>query len=278
MDTDILYNHYVDLSYEEKMELTQRYINSYQTPVVQLHQYSVDDELQEINPNSDFFQSDYIPFESFVFDETHKDSHKYIDKPYHILKRDFVTDRYPNKGFTPNGWRNKILEMNKKLKQPFYKAFYPNYNREACREIKTEKQKVCKIDNDIESCKKDDKVDILKEKHDKFMDCHNIRMIESFSNCKTEPLSQTKSPVDMTKIELVEYIKERIYGYIPINFRRNAMNHTAQKNQNLRAAAKCVDLYVDKIKNKQPHNVPVNYKSEKYRRTIRRIRDSPTGK
>lgn len=246
MDHNSQYSYYKSMSPEQKLEQFNRYNTIYQTPKVLIRPYNPIDELQDIHPDIERFYYDYIPFESYVFDEVHKDTYLTSDGTFDEFQQKFVTDRYPDKGFTPHGWLEKITGMNKKEHQRFHEAFYPDCNEEACESIRIQKERICKNESSEKSCENNDNLNQLKKKHDSFMNCHNIRIIESFSNCKTKSSDK------------------------PIQFRSNAMNHTSQKNQQLRSAAKCVDIYVDKVHKSLPKMVPPKYK--KYRKSIRRIR------
>lgn len=114
-------------------------------------------------------------------------------------------------------------------------AFQPRYNEQACKRIQDHKDAICKTKSPVK-CFKTDRPDQLVEKHNNLMSCRNIRMVESFSNCKSRDW-----------------------------FRSNGIGHVSQTNQLLRSASECVDYYVKKY---DRASRPVGYIKD--RKTVRR--------
>ncbi len=162
-----------------------------------------------------FFQ-DYIPFTKYRADELVLDYGEQDEAKLAEARRKFVTDTYPDRDFTPNGWLQKQLGIHRNSQEEFANAFQIDYNPSACRRIQRAKAKYCKgitqkkdandtddsedeeldVEEDVKEdekeekkdnrmkCIETDEPDILKKNHDRLMKCRNLRAIESFSNCK----------------------------------------------------------------------------------------------
>ena len=163
----------------------------------------------------------YYP-EELDIDQDYSDwDEKYIERELAKRRKNFRYDNYPDEDFTPTDWSTKQNYIDKTENPEFMNAFMPEYNEEACKAIHAEKDKQCKDDtNPSNACNKDDDKETLKKKHDHLMLCRNLRMIETFSHCKSKSGNR--------------WIKDR------------AIDHTSQLNNLMRSAGKCVDYYVDR--------------------------------
>lgn len=207
------------------------------------------------HPDLERFRANRINLINYDADELDIDDdysewdEKKIELELSERRRKFTTDIYPDEGFTPDGWLRKQNYIDKSEKNSeFMNAFMPEYDEDACKAIQAQKDKYCKDEEDKPkksptACKQTDDGETLKKKHDHLMLCRNIRLIETFSHCKTGDKW----------------------------FKSKAANHMSQLNELARSAIKCVDYY----RNKQPFDQRIDYKPKKKRRTIpRRIKRS----
>ena len=201
-------------------------------------------------------------------------------------------DTYPNLGFTPKGWKQKLIELYPGIN---FSKYLPNTvsghiprtvfrssspSKGACEELQSIKRKLCnpiKL-NKVKKCTnytdidvqpfqfRDMTIDELKDSHDQFMACRNIRAMESRSHCTYKD-------------------KDTVY---PIN--QDQENHVAAVNFTGNAAADCVDQYVDRyyptenyiepVKRKhRPIYIPQRMSRNRYRlkskKSIRRVKSVP---
>jgi hypothetical protein len=194
------------------------------------------------HPDLERFRANRIDLINYDVDELELDQ-EYDDldekqKEYKLNEQmdSFTTDRYPDEDFTPDGWLRKQNYIDKSENSEFMNAFMPEYNEEACKAIQALK-KNCKkdrktnIDHSPKACRKNDSKETLKDKHDHLMLCRNIRLIETFSHCKTGDKW----------------------------FKSKEIDHMSQLNKLARGASNCVDYFVDKKRQDQPPRQRSNY-------------------
>jgi hypothetical protein len=105
---------------------------------------------------------------------------------------DFV-ESYTDDTDTPVGWERKLTEMRRGFPVPSYPSYdvfdlKSNGNKEQCTylyRLKTD----CK-DNPPFKCKKETPDDELQKRHDRLMECRNIRAIENKANCLYDKVGQ----------------------------------------------------------------------------------------
>jgi hypothetical protein len=159
-----------------------------------------------------------------------------------------VEDMYPNQPeFSPKNWIKKLISYSGNVEEKEYNvidAFQPTYNKDACQKLTALKKKSCK-QKYRQSCIGETDKDTLRNRHNEFMMCRNIRALETNSHCKaTNGMYSNQEP----------WFNPDDYGHLI------EINHMGND------AATCVDEFVANFPSETPTGyIPPDQRTPVYR-------------